>query len=78
MIPGHFDPKAHERAILELPLDTLVREILLGMDINTIELTPGGGYRITIPYGPHSLVQGQEARFWGSSRGDAILGRRPR
>lgn len=71
---------AHQRAVLELPLEVLVREVLLGMDINTIERLPPpatDGYKITIPPGPLDPKKAAEARFWGSSRGDAILKRSP-
>ena len=36
----------HQQAILELPVETLVRDIELGFDIETIERTEGGGYSI--------------------------------
>jgi hypothetical protein len=37
---------AHQQAILELSLETLVQNLELGFDIESIEQTPGGGYSI--------------------------------
>lgn len=37
---------AHQRAVLKLPIETLVRDVELGFDLETIEETPGGGYSI--------------------------------
>jgi len=64
---------AHQQAILEHPLAVLVREVLLGMDLDTMEALPKGGYKITIPPGPLAPKDAAEARFWGSSHGDEIL-----
>lgn len=37
---------AHQRAVLDLPIETLVRDVELGFDLDTIEATEGGGYSI--------------------------------
>jgi hypothetical protein len=42
------DLNEHQRAVLSLSLEELTHEAELGFDLNTIKITPGGGYKIRV------------------------------